>query len=118
MAREMIYLGKDNTIDWQLQADGAAVDLASVTRMTVELSDGTTTTTLDSAELDGNGEGNAFYWIGGEVESTEANLFLGLGDAAENEGLATGFHRLRLTVYDPDHADGVVWISSEPVQVA
>jgi hypothetical protein len=118
MAREMIYLGKDNTIDWQLQADGAAQDLVSVTRMTVELSDGTSTTTLDSDDLGGNGEGNAFYWVGGEVESTEANLFLSLGDAAEDAELSAGFYRLRLTVYDPDHTDGLVWISSEPVQLA
>ncbi len=31
--REMIFLGRDNTLDWQLQADGVAVDLSSVTRM-------------------------------------------------------------------------------------
>ena len=31
--RETIYLGKDNAIDLILQADGAAVNLSSVTRM-------------------------------------------------------------------------------------
>ncbi len=116
MGREMIFLGKNNSIDWQLQADGVAVDLDSVTRMTAEISDGTTSATIDS-DTDGNGEGNSFYWTSGTPETGEANLYLSLGQALESAGLAAGFYRLRLTVYDPDHPDGLVWLSSEPVQV-
>ncbi len=117
MAREMIYLGRNNIIDWQLQADGAAVDLASVTRMTAEISDGTTSATIDS-DTDGNGEGNSFYWTSGTPEPTEANLYLSLGLALESSGLTAGFYRLRLTVYDPDHPDGLVWLASEPIQIS
>ena len=113
MSREIIYLARSNTIDLQLQADGEAVDLASVTRMTLEL-DGQT---LDSADLGDNGEGNAFYWTGGVPATGVANLFLSLGSAASDGGLTTGNHNIRLTVYDPDHADGLVWLGSEPVTV-
>ncbi len=114
--REMIFLGRDNTLDWQLQADGSAVDLASVTRMTAELSGTNGSATVDSDD-DGNGQGNPFYWTGGVPESDEANLFLSLGGPLETAGLTSGYYNLRLTIYDPDHADGLVWLSSEPVQV-
>jgi hypothetical protein len=108
----MIFLGRGNTIDWQLQADGAAVDLASVTRMVLQL-DGQT---LDS-DTQGNGQGNTFYWTSGTPGSGEPNLYLRPGPAAETAGVSTGNHNLRLIVYDPDHPEGLVWISSEPVTV-
>lgn len=107
MSREIIYLGRDNTIDWQLQADGVAVDLSSVTRMTLQIG----AVTLDSAD-DGNGLGNPFYWTSGVPASGVANLFLTLGGAE----LTAGFANARLTIYDPDHPNGLVW-TQEPVNI-
>ena len=112
MSREIIYLGHNNTIDWQLQADGVAIDLAAVTRMTLEID----SQTLDSA-TDGNGSGNPFYWTTGVPATGVANLFLTLGSAAETAGVSTGNHTVALTVYDPSHPDGLVWVGSEPVTV-
>jgi len=100
MSREIVYLGRDNTIDWQLQADSVAVDLASVTRMVLQIGD----VTIDS-DTDGMGEGNPFYWTGGVPTEGVANLFLTLGGAE----LASGIQDAKLIVYDPDHAAGLVW---------
>lgn len=112
MSRELIYLGKGNTIDWQLQADGAAVDLASVTRITAEVAG----TTIDSAETGGNAQGNPFYWTSGTPASGVANLYLMLGAALETAEATPENYNLRLTVYDPDHPTGLVWCQ-EPVQI-
>lgn len=113
MEREIIYLGHDNRIDWQLRADGEAVDLEAVTRMVIEID----TKILDSANLGGNGHGNAFYWTTGIPADGVANLFLSLGAAASAAGVSTGNHNVRLTVYDPDHVAGLVWLGNEPITV-
>ena len=112
MSREMIFLGRSNTIDWQLQADGEAVDLSSVTRMVLKI-DGQT---LDS-DTAGNGEGNTFYWTSGTPASGVPNLYLRLGPAADSAGVTAGNQNMRLIVYDPDNTDGITWLSSEPVTV-
>ena len=112
MSREIIYLGRSNTIDWQLQADGAAVDLSSVTRMTLEIGG----EVLDSA-TQGNGQGNTFYWTSGIPATGVPNLYLALGPAAENAGIAAGNYNACLVTYDPDNLDGIVWLGSEPVTV-
>lgn len=113
MSRELIYLGKGNTIDWQLQADGVAVDLASVTRMVAEVAG----VTIDSADTGGNSQGNPFYWTSGVPSAGVANLFLTLGEKLAADSTAAGTYRLRLTIYDPDHSNGLVWVSTERVKI-
>jgi len=114
MIREAIFLGRSNTIDWQLQAEKVAVDLDSATRMVVTI-DGVD---LDSATLGGNAVGNAFHWTPGVPAEGVANLFLKLGPAAEAAGITAGRHFLQLTVYDPDNPDGLVWVSGEEVLIS
>lgn len=114
MIREAIYLGRSNTIDWQLQAERVAVDLLSVTRMVVSIGD----IELDSDDLGGNGVGNAFYWTPNIPAEGVANLFLKLGIAAAAASVPPGRGFMRLTVYDPDNPTGLVWISNEEILIS
>ena len=95
MITEHVYLGHDNTIDLLLTADGAAVDLSAVTRMTLELD---AETIIDS---DPEESPDAFDWDTG----TTGKLVLALG----GETIEAGTYRTTLTVYDPTNADGIVW---------
>ena len=92
MLTEIVYLGHDNTVDLLLKADGEAVDLSSVTRMTLDV-DGTT--------IDSDVSGDAFDWDTG----TTGKVVLALGD----EELSNGRYTARLVVYDPSNEDGIVW---------
>ena len=91
MITEHVYLGHDNTIDLLLKADGAAVDLSAVTRMTLE---------VDSTVIDSAVSTTAFDW---DTDSTKLVLALG------GESITAGTYKATLTVYDPDNADGLVW---------
>ena len=91
--RETIYLGKNNAIDLQLQADGAAVDLSSVTRMILR----------DVGclwEVDSTTSAGAFDWSAGG-----GALSLRLGD----ETIPPGTYNCWLIVIDPTNTDGIVW---------
>jgi len=90
--REIVYLNRDNVIDLQLQADGSAVDLTPVTRMTLTL-DGTTT--IDSQTSPG-----AFDWSGGN-----GVVVLALG----GESIGPGRYAAELAVYDAVNTQGIVW---------
>ncbi len=114
MIREAIYLGRSNTIDWQLQADKEAVNLSSVTRVVATIAG----IELDSDLLGGNGDGNAFHWTSGVPAEGVANLFLRLGVAAAAANVPLGRQTLRLVVYDPDNTNGVVWVDGEEVFVS
>lgn len=92
MTTENVYLGHDNTIDLLLKADGVAVDLSAVTRMTLEVGDDT----VDSGESP-----DAFDWDTG----TTGKVILNLG----GESLTPRTYRATLTVYDPDNTNGIIW---------
>ena len=113
MPAENIFLGNDNTIDWQLQADGVALNLSSVTRMTAEVAG----CTLDS-NTDGNAVGNTFYWIGGIPAANEPNVYLKLGPALNAAGAAKGTYSLRLRIFDPDNQDGIVVVDNASVRIS
>jgi hypothetical protein len=93
MITEIVYLGHNNTIDLLLKADGVAVDLSSVTRMVIELNNGT--------EIDSVDNPAAFDWTTGIT----GKLSLSLGD----EVIAAGRYSAVLVVYDPTNLDGIVW---------
>ena len=95
MITEHVYLGHDNTIDLLLTADGAAVDLSAVTRMTLELD----ATVIDS---DPEESPDAFDWDTG----TTGKLVLALGGETITAGT---YEKATLTVYDPTNTDGIVW---------
>ena len=92
MTTEIVYLGHDNTIDLLLKADGSAVDLSSVTRMTVD---------FDGTIIDSQTAPAAFDWSTGTI----GKLVLALGA----QPIAAGTYQVALTVYDPTHPNGIVW---------
>lgn len=92
MITEKVYLGRDNTVDLLLMADGAAVDLSSVTRMTLD---------IGGTVVDSETSPAAFDWDTG----TTGKVILALGDVELSEG---GYKTI-LTVYDPSNPDGIVW---------
>jgi hypothetical protein len=87
------YSLRDNTTDLQLTADGAAVNLSSVTKM--ELVDRHNKVTISSATSP-----DVFDWSGGaggvKIAFGEANLQL-------------SSYTFKLIVYDPTNPDGIVW---------
>jgi hypothetical protein len=98
MVYEIVYLGRDNTIDLQLLVDGQPADLLNTTRMTLEIGD-----TLVDSDL----SPSAFDWQQGN-----GKLVLKLG----GENLTPGTYMATLTVYNETAPNGIVW-GSFPVQV-
>jgi len=95
MEREIVYLGHENSIDLILKADGIAVALTSVTRMTLTLG----TTLIDSE----NGGADPIRWIQTGYATGEIRLFLG------DQTISAGNYQAPLVVYDPTNTDGIVW---------
>lgn len=92
MTTEWVYLGKSNTIDLLLKADGSAVDLSSVTRMTLD---------FDGTVIDSDTSPSAFDWDTG----TTGKVVLALGA----ESISAGTYRALLTVYDDTNVNGIAW---------
>ncbi len=91
--REVVFLGRDNTIDLELRADGVAADLAAVTRMTLS---------VGGVTVDSDVASSAFDWLEGD-----GKLILALGD----QSLPSRVQRdCRLVVYDPTNTEGIVWV--------
>lgn len=104
MKTEIAYLGHDNSIDLVLKADGAAVDLTSVTRMTLSLG----SVLIDSD----NGSTDPIRWTKSDYVTGEVRLFLGGISAPPNT------YDAWLVVYDPSNVDGIVWGSIKIMIVA
>ena len=92
--REVVYLGRDNTVDLQLLANGVPIDLDAVTKF--ELKD----VLCGWDTIDSTTSPTAF-------DKTKGNgtLVLNLGD----EGISPGDQSAWLILYDVLHDDGVVW---------
>ena len=95
MTVETIYLGKDNAIDKELREDGSAVNLSSVTRMTVDF-DGT----LIDSDVVGEGSGQPFDWTQGS-----GKVVFSFGSLT----IPAGNYEAELTVYDASNPNGLVW---------
>jgi hypothetical protein len=95
MIIEKVYNGRNNKIDLLLKADGAAVDLAAVTRMQLVLA----STTIDSATAPA-----CFDWA--PTPSVTGKVVLSLGGSS----LATGDRQTAaLIVYDASNPLGINW---------
>ena len=91
--REVVYLGRDNTVDLQLLALGAPIDLSAVTKF--ELKDTLCNWTINSTD-----SASAF-----DISKGDGILELNLGD----EDIPQGEQSAWLILYDALHDDGVVW---------
>jgi hypothetical protein len=95
MEHEIVYLGHDNRIDIILKADGSAVDLSSVTRMTLS---------FDSLLIDSdNGDLDPIQWVKAGYVTGEVRISLG------GQSIPAGDYRAALVVYDPSNPNGIVW---------
>jgi len=95
MEHEIVYLGHDNRIDILLKADGSAVDLSSVTRMTLS---------FDAVLINSdNGDSDPIQWAKAGYATGEVRISLG------SQQIPAGSYRAPLVVYDPSNPDGIVW---------
>lgn len=94
---EIVYNGKDNAIDLQLLEDSVAVDLSSVTRMTI---------VFDTKTIDSDISADAFDWSEGN-----GKLILALGA----ESITTGVYDAVLTIFDSENTNGIAWGDFEVV---
>jgi len=95
MDYEIVYLGHDNRIDVILKADGSAVDLSSVTRMTLS---------FDAVLIDSdNGDSDPIQWAKVGYATGEVRIILG------GQEIPAGSYRTPLVVYDPSNPYGIVW---------
>ena len=95
MQKEFVYLGHDNSVDLILKADGVAVDLSSVTDMTLTFG-----TTLIESD---NGDSDPIRWIKAGYATGEIRLFLG------DQTITAGNYQAPLIVYDPTNSNGIFW---------
>ena len=102
MPTELVYLHRDNTIDLQLVADGASVNLAGVTRMQLlDVGGGFAVDAVTSP--------SAFDWAVGD-----GVIHLALGD----EAIPAGTYDCWLVVHDVATPDGIVWGKIKIVVIA
>jgi len=104
--REIIWNGRDNTIDFVLYADqdsGCTIqNLSSVTHVAVTFGSGTTISSATSPEL-----------FPGGVTSSVGELNLQFGNA----NLAPGAYKSELIVFDATNSNGLVWGGKIPIIV-
>ena len=103
--KEIIHIGRDNSIDVILYADSTAQDLSAVTEMRLRVGAVIVIST--------NSTGGDIRWSGSGYATGETRIFAG-GTAL---GLSTGSFTAALVVYDPTNTDGVVWDDNIPIRV-
>ena len=93
MDREIIYLGRDNSIDVVLYQDGSPKNLTGVTDVKVYIS-GTTISSAASPTLFSG------------TTSTTGVISMKFGNAA---GLSAAFYDAKMIVYHADYTNGILW---------
>lgn len=106
-----IFLNRNNTIKLQLQNGNSGANLGNVDRITVTIDD----VVIDSDSVENETE-NYITWTSTIPSFNEANLILKLGKYPELEEYS-GIREMRITVYDFDNPDGLVWIDEMTVNV-
>jgi hypothetical protein len=96
MAREIVFKGHDNSIDLILKANATAVDLATVTRMTLTVG----TVLVPST----NNATHPLRWVRAGYVTGEARIYLG-----DVSSLSTGTYDAPLISYGADYVNGLVW---------
>lgn len=92
---EYIYLSRDNTVDLKLKADGVAVNLSAVTKITVTFG---TLKIESTSSTDG-----PIRWSGVDFETGEIRLHLG------GQPIKKGRYQVAIVVYDQTNQEGVHW---------
>jgi hypothetical protein len=98
MKTETVFLGRDNSVDLLLKADGVAADLSSVTKITASFKG-----TLISSE---NSTAGVIRWGGAGFDTGEIQLHLG------GQSIPVGKYSVPIVVYDAANANGIQWTVS------
>lgn len=92
---ETAYIGLSNTNNFILKQNGSAVDLTSVTKMTL---------TFGASALESTNSTASITWNKAGYETGEARLHL--GNCAT---ISTGVYEAPLIVYDSTWTNGLLW---------
>jgi hypothetical protein len=103
---ELIWLGRDNSIDLKLYSNSSAVDLAAVTEMRLAFKNSTVIIT-STANTTGIIRWGSTSWATGEIR------IIAGGSTALTPGRYTG----TLVVFDPSNSSGLVWDNDIPIRV-
>jgi hypothetical protein len=103
---ELIWLGRDNTIDLVLYSNASAVDLAAVTEMRLSLKN-TTVIIASTSNTTGIIRWGSTSWGTGEIRIV----------AGGSTVLTPGRYTATLVVFDPSNSSGVVWDNNIPIRV-
>ena len=95
MQTEVLFLGRNNTIDLLLKADGVAQDLSSVTKITATIGSDLLTST--------NATAGVIRWSGDGFDTGEIRIVSGA------ESLAAGKYDVPIVVYDAANTSGIDW---------
>ena len=106
---EVIFLGRDNSIDLILYSNGSAVDLSAVTDM--KLAFYGTTVILAST----NASTDAIRWAQSSFELGEIQIEA--GGSSLLTPLYGKRYRCSLVVFDPSNSTGIVWDDNIPIRV-
>ncbi len=90
--REVVYLGRDNSMDFILKADGVAQSLSSVTRMELVIS-GVTYSSVTAGYFDWSGATTGFVAI----------------TLGQSSVLSPGTYDAELILYDASNDNGIFW---------
>jgi hypothetical protein len=101
---EVVWIGHDNSIDLKLYSNSTAVELASVTKITLSLG----TVAVSSSDA----ASGSIRWNQSGYDVGEIRIMAG-----SNTALSTGRYDAALIVYDPANTLGVVWDNSIPIRV-
>lgn len=103
MNTEVVYLGRDNTIDLLLKADDVAQDLSAVTKITATFGS-VLITSEDSAA-------GSIKWSGADFDTGEIRI-----DVGAESITAKKKYSVPIIVYDAVNTNGVYW-GDVPIQV-
>lgn len=103
---ELIWLGRDNTIDLLLYSNSSVVDLTAVTEMRLAFKNSTVVLTSTDS---GSG---LIQWGSTAFDTGEIRIVAG-GSTLLVPGRYTG----TLVVFDPSNSSGVVWDNDIPIRV-
>ena len=103
---ELIWLGRDNSIDLVLYSNSSAVDLTASNEMRLSFKNSTViiTSTDNAAGL--------IRWGSTSWDTGEIRIMAG-GSSV----LIPGRYTATLVVFDPSNTDGVVWDNDIPIRV-
>lgn len=108
---EIVWIGRDNSIDLQLWASGtgssasSAVLLTAATQVSLRLGQTVINSTDSTAGY--------IRWLQPGYKNGEIRIFLG----ATTLALSTGYYNAALVVFDPSNLSGVVWDDDLPIRV-